>query len=279
MHGSGRPPEAPFVEHAHPEGRASALLLCDHAGCEVPPELGDLGLGEADLARHIGWDIGAADVTRRLARILDAPALLNHCSRLVIDPNRRPRTPTSIPIVSDGTLISGNASVPPCKVLRRIRRCFLPYHRAVARRIASFRRGGVVPVVIAVHSLTPRMNGQNRPWQVGILWRADRRLSVDVLSGLRGHADVCVSENQPYSGIDEFGFTVEFHAQRGRLPHLMIELRQDEITTTTAAERYAKILGEALQKPLGDPRLYSLFAGPLIDGQPWRKPRGLMSLR
>ena len=34
------------------------LLLGDHAGREVPPELAQLGLMEADLARHIGWDIG-----------------------------------------------------------------------------------------------------------------------------------------------------------------------------------------------------------------------------
>ena len=42
---------------------APVLVLCDHAGREVPPELEQLG-GEERLARHIGWDIGAADHPR-----------------------------------------------------------------------------------------------------------------------------------------------------------------------------------------------------------------------
>src|SRR5215203_4971987 len=95
-------PPADHLELFNPSGRASVLVLCDHAGRQIPPELDRLGLSEDALARHIGWDIGAADLTRRLARLLDAPAILNHMSRLVVDPNRRPGTPTSIPEISDG---------------------------------------------------------------------------------------------------------------------------------------------------------------------------------
>ncbi len=279
MQTSRRLPEAPFVEHARPEGRSSILLLCDHAGHEVPPELQNLGLGKAELTRHIGWDIGAAEVTRRLADILDAPAFLNHCSRLVIDPNRRPRTATSIPTISDGCVVPGNTSLSPEEALRRCQRYFLPYHRAVARRIAAFRRSGRVPAIIAVHSFTPRMAGRDRPWQIGILWRVDRRLSTDVLAALQQRTDLCIGDNQPYSGLEEFGFTIEFHAQRGRLPHLMIELRQDEIDVTAEAERYAEILGGVLSQPLASTELYREFTGPLTGGQPWRRPRGLISPR
>ena len=116
----------------------------------------------------------------------------------------------------------------------RVLRYFLPYHRAVARRIAAFRRAGVVPAVIAIHSFTPRMNGEDRPWQIGVLWRGDRRLSTPVLAALEARGDLVVGDNQPYSGLREFGFTVQFHAQRPRLPHIMFELRQDEIATTGA---------------------------------------------
>src|SRR5262245_50227299 len=104
-------PAASHLELFNPAGAASALLLCDHAGREVPPELESLGLSDEALARHIGWDIGAADLTRELARLLDAPALLNHMSRLVIDANRRPGTPTSIPEVSDGCVVPGNQNL------------------------------------------------------------------------------------------------------------------------------------------------------------------------
>lgn len=246
-------------------GPRPILLLCDHAGHRVPEAIGGrdraLGISRANLERHIGWDIGAAAVTRGLVRRLGGTALFNHVSRLVIDPNRRPRTPTSIPAVSDGCVIPGNQHLSEAEIARRIRDYFLPYHRLVARRIARFRAQGQVPALIAVHSFTPFMNGKDRPWHVGVLWRGDRRLAGPVLESLNARGDLVVGDNQPYSGLREFGFTVTFHAQRTRLPHVMFELRQNEIAEDEAAERYARILGHSLEGPLADPALYSIFDG------------------
>jgi predicted N-formylglutamate amidohydrolase len=270
---------APHVEQVNGIGRAPVLILCDHAGNEVPPELGDLGIGADMLGRHIGWDIGAADLARRLAARLDAPAVLNHCSRLVIDPNRRPFTPTSVPSISDGCVIPANQHLSDEEIRRRILAYFLPYHRAVARAIGGFRRSGRVPAVLAVHSFTPRMHGEDRPWQVGVLWRSDRRLSAPILTALRARSDLVVGDNQPYSGLDEFGFTVEFHAQRARLPHVMFELKQDEIDTPDKAAAWADLLAEVLEAPLADPALYRSWDGPLADRQPWRSPTGLVTLQ
>jgi predicted N-formylglutamate amidohydrolase len=267
-------PPPTHLETSNPDGAASVLLLCDHAGRHIPPELEQLGLSDAALAQHIGWDIGAAEVTRKLARLLDAPAILNHVSRLVIDPNRRPGTSTSIPEISDGCVVPGNQGLTDAGQLDRVRRFFLPYHRAVARRIAAFRRAGRVPAVIAMHSFTPRMNGLDRPWQVGVLWRGDRRLAAPVLAALEARGDLVIGDNQPYSGLRDFGFTVQFHAQRTRLPHIMFELRQDEIATTDNALRYAQIVHEALRDPLRDPALYRIFAGDNLD-----RAGGLISWR
>src|SRR5690606_6299384 len=79
-------------------GRADAglLLLCDHAGNAFPPEYGTLGLPESQLKRHIAYDIGAAEVTRRLSEALGAPAVMTRYSRLLIDPNRGEDDPTLI---------------------------------------------------------------------------------------------------------------------------------------------------------------------------------------
>jgi predicted N-formylglutamate amidohydrolase len=258
-------PEPTGLEHCNAAGRAPVLLLCDHAGRHVPAGLDQLGVDDAALARHIGWDIGAAHVTRRLAQALDAPAILNHVSRLVIDPNRRPGTPTSIPAISDGCVVPGNLGLDLPATVDRVVRYFLPYHRAVARRIGAFRRRGVVPVVIAVHSFTPSMNGEDRPWHIGILWRGDQRLSRPVLQALQARGELVVGDNQPYSGLLDFGFTVQFHAQRPRLPHVMLEIRQDEIATREAAWRYADIVHAALREPLADPALYSVFTGDNLD--------------
>lgn len=242
-------------------GPRPVLLLCDHAGCRVPAAVGELGVSPANLRRHIGWDIGAAAVTRLLVEQLGCTALFNHVSRLVIDPNRRPRTMTSIPPFSDGCVIPGNQNLAEGEVARRIRDYFLPYHRLIARRIAGFRRRGQVPAVIAVHSFTPHLDGEDRPWQIGVLWRGDRRLAGPALDFLNAEDDLVVGDNQPYSGLREFGFTVTFHAQRTRLPHVMFEIRQDEIAAAQGAERYARVIGDCLAEPLADPALHSIFDG------------------
>lgn len=267
-------PDPSYLETFNSQGRAPVLVLCDHAGRQVPPELERLGVSEEALVRHIGWDIGAADLTRHLARRLDAPALLNHCSRLVIDPNRRPGTPSSVPEISDGCVVPGNEGLALEDVVQRVIRYFLPYHRAVARRIGAFRRDGIVPAIVAVHSYTPVMNGEPRPWQIGVLWRGDRRLARPVLEALEARGDLVVGDNQPYSGLRDFGFTVQFHAQRSRLPHVMVEVRQDEIDTPEKAERYADIVHAALVEPLADPGLYRLYEGDNLD-----RAGGLISWR
>jgi predicted N-formylglutamate amidohydrolase len=268
-------PAPSYVEEIAATAERPLLILCDHAGKEVPGGLGLLDIDAAALSRHIGWDIGAADLTRGLARRLGAAAVLDHCSRLVIDPNRRPGSATSVAAVSDDCVVPGNQGLDAAELRERAGRYFLPYHRAVARRIAAFRRAGRDPAVVSVHSFTPRMNGEDRPWQIGVLWRHDRRIADPVLDHLRARGDLVVGDNQPYSGLGEFGFTVEFHAQRTRLPHVMFEVRQDEIDTPEKAERWADILADALAGPLARPDLYTRFNDvpetPGLEGFSWRR--------
>jgi predicted N-formylglutamate amidohydrolase len=245
------------VESFNVAGSAPVLLLCDHAGRWVPPELDGLGLPPMEIARHIGWDIGSADVTRHLARLLDAPAVLCHVSRLVIDANRKPGDPSSIPLISDGTLVPGNQDLSPEQMRWRLRRFFLPYHRAVARQIARLRRRGV-PVIVSMHSFTPRMGHTWRPWHAAVLWDTDQRLAAPVLEGLRREMGLEVGDNEPYSGRYPVGYSVPFHAARARLPHVTFEIRQDLIDAPEAATAWAERLAGVLRQPLSDRKLYAL---------------------
>lgn len=263
----------PHLELVNPAGRPELLLLADHAGNRVPAELADLGLPEEELQRHIAFDIGIAPLARRLAGSLDAPALLNHYSRLVIDPNRRPGEPSSIPERSDGTIVPGNLGLDAAERRRRVRRYFLPYHRTIARWIARCRRAGLLPVILALHSFTPRLAGVDRPWQVGVLWRDDDRLAAPMLEALRAESDLVVGDNEPYSGKDAFGYTVEFHAQRTRLPHLLLELRQDEIADPARAEAWAERLAGHLRPLLAAARGLGLWPGRPAP-RAWKRPTG-----
>lgn len=246
---------APFLL-LNPEGRAELLLICDHAGQAVPASLGRLGLDEAVLARHIGWDIGAGAVTQRLAERLGAPAVLSSYSRLVIDCNRALDDPTSIPTISDGQVVPGNQELSAADKQARAEACFWPYHRALEAQLERAAGLGIVPAVISIHSFTPQMRGFDRPWHVGILWDRDPRMPVPLIAALSERVGLVVGDNQPYSARDPEGFTLRHHAVPRGLPHVLIELRQDEIATEAGADRFADHLEAALAPILADPLLY-----------------------
>src|ERR1044072_2308276 len=83
-----------------PAAPSDFLLPFGAAGRAITKSVGMLGLPESELARHIAWDIGIAGVTERLSESLDAAALLQNYSRLVIDCNRQPRPDRSYPMMS-----------------------------------------------------------------------------------------------------------------------------------------------------------------------------------
>ena len=115
------PDEPAAFEVIEDERRSPFLITCDHAGKRLPRALGTLGLPESELSRHIAWDIGAAQVARCLARELGAFAILQTYSRLAIDCNRRPDVPSSIPVISENTVIPGNHDLSPAQVAERAR--------------------------------------------------------------------------------------------------------------------------------------------------------------
>src|SRR5262245_2971297 len=122
------PDDPPAFTTLNEAGRFPLLLLCDHAGKAVPRALGDLGIPDGELSRHIGWDIGALDVATELASLLDAPLVASTYSRLVIDCNRWPGGEGSIPEISDGTPVPANARLAPTDIDARANACFWPYH-------------------------------------------------------------------------------------------------------------------------------------------------------
>lgn len=205
------------------------VVSCDHASNRVPPEVagGDLGLPEADMARHIAYDVGAAGVARAMGDALDAPVVLSRFSRLVIDPNRGEDDPTLVMQIYDGSIIPANRGVSPAEVTRRLELFHRPYHTALANVIAS----RTAPMIVSVHSFTPQLHGRPpRPWHVGVLYAGDQRLADPLLARLRTEPDLCVGDNAPYSGhlpgdaLDQHGI------QPGHL-HVLIELRNDLIET------------------------------------------------
>ena len=142
------PGDPPPVSVANEGGKGDCLLLCDHASDAIPRALAGLGLEPADLARHIARDIGAASVARHLSARFDAPVVLAGFSRLVIDCNRSLDDPTSVPLISETTVIPGNRDVSAAERKRRADACFEPYHRRVRGFLDGFAARGIVPLIL-----------------------------------------------------------------------------------------------------------------------------------
>ena len=230
-----------------PEGSGRFVFFCDHASNYVPPELNDLGVPAAELARHIAWDIGAAGVTEALSEIFDSPAILCGTSRLVIDCNRHPDAADLIPELSDGTAIPGNLHLSSAARAARIERWFHPYHDAIESVLLERESGGVPSVAVSVHSMTACLAGQSRPWQIALSSYLDRSLAEPVLAALRRPGDVVVGDNQPYDLDPKVDYSIPFHALRRGMPHIQVEFRQDEIPDAAAHHRWARRFAEALR--------------------------------
>ncbi len=234
------------------------VLLCDHAENTLPGEYGTLGLPAQELSRHIAYDIGAAPITEIISEALGVPAVLSQFSRLLIDPNRGEDDPTLIMRLSDGAIIPGNRHATGDERARRIARHYRPYHDAIERVVERCLSTGAVPAIFSIHSMTDRMKGVVRPWQVSILWDRDPRLAIPLLEGFRADPALTVGDNEPYKGwlANDCLWT---HATGRGLANALIEYRQDLVADAAGqrawAERTVGIIRSIMACPRAGPPL------------------------
>ena len=246
------PDEPPAFRVERPHGRSHYFLTCDHAGARVPRRLGSLGVSAKDMGRHIAWDIGAAAVAVRLSAALDACAVLQTYSRLVIDCNRRPGIPESIVRLSESTRIPGNEVVTLEEAAAREREIFRPYHDRIRTELEQRTAQQRPTLLVSVHSFTPRFHGKQRPWHAGVLYNRDARLATELLQHLREEPGLVIGDNEPYSVGDTTDYTIPEHGERRGLPHVGIELRQDLIEGEPGQCEWAERLARALVSIAGD---------------------------
>ncbi len=233
----------------NPDGQSPFLLVADHAGNAIPRALGTLGVAEAERVRHIAWDIGIAGVGQLLAHALDAPFIRQNYSRLVIDCNRPPGTPTSIAEISEHTPIPGNVGLNEANREARAREIFWPYHERIEAELDCRRQAGRPAVLISLHSFTPVFKGVARPWHAAVLYNRDPRLAGRLKALLNAEREFTIGDNAPYAVTDATDYTIPVHAERRRLDHVLVEIRQDLIAEEDGqrawSERLARLLPQA----------------------------------
>jgi len=238
--------EAAPVRVLREAGRSDFFLTADHAGRTIPRRLGTLGLPEGERARHIAWDIGIAGVTERLSAALDATAVFQAYSRLVIDCNRGHAVDSSIPVLSETTEIPGNRGLSAEERLARQQEIFVPYHARIQALLDSRAEAGRRTLLVAMHSFTPVFKGEARPMHAGVLYNRDPRLALILLGLLQEEGDLKVGDNAPYSVSDSTDYTIPVHGERRGLAHVEVEIRQDLIADGAGQASWAARLARLL---------------------------------
>ena len=226
--------------------RSPFLLIGDHAGRAIPAALGDMGLSEQDRGRHIAVDLGVRELGLILGERLQAPFLVQHFSRLVCDCNRHPGDAGWAAAESDGTQVPPNVDLSDEDRQQRLDEIFEPYHQAIEQALEARHFYGASTALISLHSFTPSMNGEDRPWEIGILNDGhEDGLALKVLEKLRGVDGLTVGDNEPYD-MDETDYTVPRHAYPRDLSYVEIEVRQDCLADEAGVRRMADLLAAAL---------------------------------
>ena len=210
-------------------GKSPFLLICEHASRYIPRALGDLGVAEADLQRHIAWDIGAAAVASALAKALDAFLIAQNYSRLVIDCNRPLDAAGSIVTRSEATDIPGNSGLSGSAMAARAREIFVPYHARIRAELDRREAQGGRTILISVHSFTPAYHDVARPWHIGTLYGRDARVAHCLLALVRAEGRWNIGDNEPYAVSATTDYALPVHGEKRGIAHVGLEIRQDLI--------------------------------------------------
>ncbi|WP_306113830.1 MULTISPECIES: N-formylglutamate amidohydrolase [unclassified Roseovarius] len=231
------------VEVVPGDSTSDLVLLCEHAGRAIPAALGELGVSDAVLNSHRGWDIGAEDVARGVARALRAPLVLQRYSRLVIDCNRPTGCVQSVPEISDHEHIPANKSISESERRARITEIFDPMNKQLDTLFAAHEPRAV----FSIHSFTPRMDDHDRPWHAGFLTRRSPETGEALMATIAGmRPDLHLALNQPYQIDDETDWFIPQYAEPLGLPHSLIEIRNDQIDHAEGVSLWVELLSRAI---------------------------------
>jgi predicted N-formylglutamate amidohydrolase len=227
----------PFTSVRGPNG--DFLVVCDHASALVPRRLNALGLPAEVFKLHIAVDLGALWAAQRIAERLNCSLIAAGYSRLVVDCNRYPWYASSVPLESDRVSIPGNIGLSREARAARLREIFVPYQVAVADALDTLMDRGARPVLLSIHSCTAVLNGQSRPWNIGVSYTEPGHLARQLVEALRLNPNVYVGDNLPYAAELGDDYTTCEHASRRGLEYLQVEFRQDLIATMNDAHVWA----------------------------------------
>ena len=230
------------VEIINRAGNGPAVILCEHASHDIPPQYQQLGVDPAHLCSHAAWDPGAYAVAMTLAQKLEAPVVASLVSRLVYDCNRPPEAASAMPERSEVIDIPGNRNLTIAQRAMRINAIYRPFCDTVTTVLADRQARNIPSVLITIHSFTPIYHGQHRTVEIGILHDADSRLADAMLAQAYRLPHRQIERNIPYGPEDGVTHSLKLHGLRNGIANVMIEIRNDLLQTPNEQEVMAEEL-------------------------------------
>lgn len=227
------------MEVVNGDGAGQVLLLCEHASSHIPDRYQGLGLHEDHRLSHAAWDPGARAVALHLSRALDAPLVAGRVSRLVYDCNRPPEAPSAMPEKSELIEVPGNRSLTAAQRQERVDTVYAPFCTAVTALIEARKAAGQQTVLVTMHSFTKQYFGQDRAVEIGILHDDNSRLADAMLASAPALPHRRIERNEPYGPQDGVTHSLQLHGIAHGLDNVMIEIRNDLLTTPADEEALA----------------------------------------
>lgn len=170
---------------------------------------------------------------------------MSRVSRLVYDCNRPPSAKDAIPEKSETIDAPGNHSLSDQEKAQRATEIYDPFRTLLRQTLDRLPKD---TALVTIHSFAPVWYGQRRDVELGLLHDADDRLAISM------HAiapnDVDARLNAPYSAKDGVTHSLREHAVPRGLRNVMIEVRNDLISTPAGVTRFADILSDMLTRAL-----------------------------
>jgi predicted N-formylglutamate amidohydrolase len=220
------------------------LIIADHASNFIPKENNKLGLQNFFLSQHIAFDVGVRDLSLDLSNRLKCKVIQGKYSRLLIDLNRDLDDPTIIPEIVDRKIIPGNVGLSKSEVRLRVKKIYNKYHHQINQTIKNEK----IKVILSLHSFNPIFKNKKRLLEFGILSNEDKNLSSIIIDQLRMQ-QLNVGDNKPYKG-NLIGDSMCRHGLRNKLPHALIEVRNDLLSNPTKIKRVSRLLHKTIVKSL-----------------------------
>lgn len=229
------------------------LITCEHGGNRIPAQYRPLfAKMRGALDSHRGYDPGALALARDFAQAFDAELVYSTTSRLLVELNR---SPGHKQLFSEAT-----RELPAADRERILHRYYRPYREWVEAQVAAAVEAGEQAIHVSSHSFTPRLHGEVRRADIGLLYAPTRRSERDLcLEWQRAIRDadpqLVVRRNYPYRGSAD-GLTTSLRRlyPDGRYAGVEIEVNQKHTLGDSAAWRaLRKLLVGSLANALGMP--------------------------